>query len=102
MWPAVLLLGLVTAAHQGFSSNLFTLVSDMFPRQAVASVAGFGGMCGYFGASLFQILVGYSVETFHNYTIPFFCAGSTYLIAIIVIHLLVPKMEMAKLERLTK
>ena len=53
----------------------------MFPRHAVGSVAGFGGMCGYFGASLFQILVGYSVEKHHNYTLPFACAGLAYLAA---------------------
>ena len=47
----------------------------MFPRQAVASVAGLGGMCGYFGAALFQLLVGYSVEKQHSDTVPFVCAG---------------------------
>jgi MFS transporter, ACS family, hexuronate transporter len=99
LWPAVLLLGLVTAGHQGFSSNLYTLVSDMFPRQAVASVAGFGGMCGYFGASLFQLVVGYSVEKHHNYTVPFVCAGSAYIIALGVIHLLAPRLEPARLDR---
>jgi MFS transporter, ACS family, aldohexuronate transporter len=96
VWTAVLLLGLVTAAHQGFSSNLYTLVSDMFPRQAVASVAGWGGLWGYFGASLFQIIVGYFVQTRHNYTIPFFCAGSAYLIALAVIHALAPRLQQAE------
>jgi MFS transporter, ACS family, hexuronate transporter len=97
LWAAVLVLGLVTAGQQGFSSNLFTLVSDMFPRQAVASVAGFGGMCGYFGASLFQLVVGYSVEKHHNYTAPFFYAGSAYLIALAVIHALAPRLEPARI-----
>jgi ACS family hexuronate transporter-like MFS transporter len=97
MWPAVVVLGLVTAGQQGFSSNLYTMVSDMFPRQAVASVAGFGGMCGYFGASLFQIFVGYSVEKHHNYWLPFICAGSAYIIAQIIIHALVPRLEPARI-----
>jgi ACS family hexuronate transporter-like MFS transporter len=97
LWPAVILLGVVTAAHQGFSSNLYTLVSDMFPRQAVASVAGFGGTCGYFGASLFQLVVGYAVDTRHNYTIPFLCAGLAYILAFGVIHLLAPRLEPARL-----
>jgi ACS family hexuronate transporter-like MFS transporter len=96
VWAAVLLLGLVTAAHQGFSSNLYTLVSDMFPRHAVASVAGLGGMCGYGGASLFQIVVGYSVEKQQNYTVPFVCAGSAYLIALAAIHLLAPRLDQAR------
>jgi len=98
VWSAVLLLGLVTASHQGFSSNLFTIVSDMFPRQAVASVAGFGGTWGYFGASMFQVMVGYVVEKQQNYTVPFVCAGLAYLVAFGVIHALAPRLESAKLE----
>jgi ACS family hexuronate transporter-like MFS transporter len=97
VWSAVLLLGLVTAAHQGFSSNLYTLVSDMFPRHAVASVAGLGGMCGYGGASLFQIVVGYFVEKQHSYTVPFLCAGVAYLIALGAIHALAPRLEPARI-----
>lgn len=97
VWTAVLLLGLVTAAHQAFSSNLYTLVSDMFPRRAVATVAGFGGMFGYFGASLFQIFVGYSVEKQQNYTLPFICVAAAYLVAFGVIHLLAPRLEPAVL-----
>ena len=98
LWPAVLVLGLVAAGHQSFSSNLYTLPSDMFPRQAVAAVAGFGGMCGYFGASLFQVVVGKSVDKYHNYTIPFVCAGLAYLVALGAIHLLAPRLEPARLE----
>jgi ACS family hexuronate transporter-like MFS transporter len=99
VWTAVLLLGLITAAHQGFSTNLYTLVSDMFPRQAVASVAGLGGMCGYFGASLFQIVVGYAVDKQHNYSIPFICAGTAYLLALACIHGLAPRLEPARLHQ---
>jgi ACS family hexuronate transporter-like MFS transporter len=95
---SVLVLGLATAAHQGFSTNLFTIVSDMFPRQMVASVAGLGGMCGYFGASLFQILVGHVVEKQNNYLIPFVCAGLAYLIAFGLIHLLAPRLEPALIK----
>jgi ACS family hexuronate transporter-like MFS transporter len=96
LWTVVLLLGFVTAAHQGFSANLYTLVSDMFPRRAVATVAGLGGMCGYLGASLFQIVVGYAVEKQHNYTIPFVCAGTAYVLALACIHGLAPRLEQAK------
>ena len=97
---AVVVLGLATASHQGFSTNLFTLVSDMFPRQAVASVAGFGGTWGYFGASLFQIVVGYIVGTRHNYTVPFICAGVAYIIAFGVIHALAPRLEPARCKQI--
>jgi ACS family hexuronate transporter-like MFS transporter len=90
LWPAVLVLGLATAAHQGYSSNLYTLVSDLFPRQAVGSVAGLGGTAGYFGASLFQVAVGYMVQKTGSYQSPFVCAASAYLLATIVIHAFVP------------
>src|SRR6185369_8009236 len=94
-WTAVWILGLATASHQGFSSNLYTLVSDMFPKRAVASVAGLGGTCGYIGASLFAIFVGYSVETRGNYFIPFLCCAAAYFLALGVIQLLVPRLEPA-------
>ncbi len=98
-WVAVLILGVATAAHQGFSSNLYTLVSDMFPRRAVGSVAGFGGMCGYCGAAFFQVFVGYAVEKQHNYFLPFLCAGLAYTIAVIGIQWLVPCIEPAFADR---
>jgi ACS family hexuronate transporter-like MFS transporter len=62
----------------------------MFPRQCVASVAGFGGTAGYIGASLFQFAVGRMVESTGKYYLPFICAGSAYIIAFALIHLLVP------------
>ena len=99
-WSAVWILGLATASHQGFSSNLYTLVSDMFPKRAVASVAGLGGTCGYIGASLFQILVGYLVVgTNPNYVVPFACASLAYLIALGAIQLLAPKLAPAIVDK---
>lgn len=95
LWLGILILGLATAAHQGFSSNLYTLVSDMFPKQCVASVAGFGGTAGYIGASIFQVFVGYMVQDAGNYLVPFICAGTAYLVAFAVIHLLVPNIKPA-------
>jgi ACS family hexuronate transporter-like MFS transporter len=96
LWSAVLILGLATASHQGFSTNLYTLVSDMFPKRAVASVAGMGGTCGYAGASLFQIVVGHLVVGSHpNYLVPFICASLAYLIALGAIHLLAPRLAPA-------
>jgi MFS transporter, ACS family, aldohexuronate transporter len=96
LWPAVLILGLATASHQGFSSNLYTLVSDMFPRGVVGSVAGMGGTCGYIGASIFQIFVGYLVVGSNpNYLVPFLCASLAYLIALGAIQALAPRLEPA-------
>jgi ACS family hexuronate transporter-like MFS transporter len=97
LWTTVLLLGIATAGHQGFSSNLYTLVSDMFPKRATASVSGLGGMFGYLSAAAFQPFVGYFVETRHNYIIPFACAGSAYVLANIVIQILVPRLQPANL-----
>ncbi len=96
VWAAVLLVGMAAAAHQGFSSNIYTLVSDMFPRRAVGSVAGFGGMFGYFGASIFSVFVGYMIQYRHSYFGPFFCAAAAYLAAFGVIHLLAPRLAPAR------
>jgi ACS family hexuronate transporter-like MFS transporter len=95
LWSAVFLLGLATASHQAFSSNLYTLVSDTFPKRAVGSVAGIGGTCGYVGATIFQIIVGYAVEKHHNYTIPFLCSALAYLVAFVCIQLLMPRLAPA-------
>ncbi|HEY7117851.1 MAG TPA: MFS transporter [Tepidisphaeraceae bacterium] len=98
LWGAVALLGLATASHQGFSSNLYTLVSDTFPKRAVGSVAGLGGTCGYVGATIFQIIVGYSVEQHNNYIVPFVCSGLAYLAAFAAIQILAPRLAAAVIE----
>lgn len=95
---AVLLIGLAAAAHQGWSANIFTLVSDMFPKRAVASVVGFGGMFGAIGGMVIAKFVGYVLEWTGSYVPIFIMAGSAYLIALLVIHLLVPKMTPAMME----
>lgn len=98
-WVAVPLIGLAAAAHQGWSANLFTLVSDTFPRRAVGSVVGIGGLCGAVGGALFQPFVGKILDaTNNNYYIPFLIAGTTYLLALGVIHLLVPRLDSAGLD----
>ena len=94
LWVAVGLVGLAAAAHQGWSANLFTTTSDMFPRRAVGSVVGIGGMAGAFNGATIAVIVGYILQvTGGNYKIPFFIAGSSYLVALLIIHLLVPKLE---------
>jgi ACS family hexuronate transporter-like MFS transporter len=97
LWVAVGLVGLAAAAHQGWSANLFTLTSDMFPRQAVGSVVGFGGMAGAVGGLLIAKLTGYILETTGSYVPVFLIAASTYLAALGIIHLLVPRLQPAKL-----
>jgi ACS family hexuronate transporter-like MFS transporter len=99
MWTAVLIVGVALAAHQGFSSNLYTLVSDTFPKRAVGSVAGLGGTFGYIGYTLFGILTGWILDlTNKNYLPVFIMAGSAYLLAFVIIHLAMPHMEPAVIE----
>jgi len=94
LWLAVALIGLATGAHQGWSANLFTLPSDMFPEKAVGSVVGLGGLGGAIGGALVAPMVGYWLDFSHGAYGPLFiAAGSMYLIALAIIHLLVPKLE---------
>ena len=98
MWGAVLLIGLAAAAHQGFSCNLYTLASDMFPSRAVASVTGMGGAAGAAGGMLIAETVGHVLQRTESFLVPFLIAGSAYLIAVGVIHLLAPRLQPAEIE----
>ena len=98
LWLAVLIIGVATAAHQGFSANLYTLPSDVFPRGAVGSVVGIGGMLGAFGGMLFSMYIGGVLQKIGTYTPIFIVAGSGYLLALLTVHLLSPRMEPVKLD----
>jgi ACS family hexuronate transporter-like MFS transporter len=98
LWTAVMLIGLATAAHQGFSANLFTLTSDMFPRKAVGSIVGIGGFAWAVGGWLMNKSAGRIKDYFGDYFYMFAIAGSAYLVALLVIHLLVPRLEPVHLE----
>ena len=99
LWLAVGLVGLAAAAHQGWSANIFTLASDMFPRRAVGSVVGIGGMAGAFTGATMAVIVGYILQvTGGNYRIPFIIGGTAYLTALLIIHLLVPRIEAIDVE----
>jgi MFS transporter, ACS family, hexuronate transporter len=97
-WLAVWLIGIAAAAHQGFSANIFTTVSDMFPRKAVGSVVGIGGFAGAMGGFLMNEGAGWLKQNTGSYVIMFLIAGFTYLVALFIMHLIVPKLEPAKLE----
>lgn len=97
LWAAVAVVGLATAAHQGFSANLYTLPSDMFPKAAVGSVIGIGGTVGAVGGMMMARYAGYVLDQIGTYTPIFIVAGSVYLIAVAVIHLLTPNLAPAKL-----
>jgi ACS family hexuronate transporter-like MFS transporter len=98
MWVAVLVIGLAAAAHQGFSCNLLTLSSDMFPTTVVASVAGIGGTAGAIGGMLIAKVVAYFLQHTHSYAVPFFFAGSAYLIALAIIQGLAPRLKPAEFD----
>jgi ACS family hexuronate transporter-like MFS transporter len=96
-WIAVILIGVAAAAHQGFSANIFTLTSDMFPRKAVGSVVGIGGFAGAMGGFFMNLGAGWLKQNTGNYEIMFAIAGIVYLIALLIIHVIVPKIEEVKI-----
>ncbi|HTX19186.1 MAG TPA: MFS transporter [Bacteroidota bacterium] len=91
MWMAVGIIGLATAAHQGWSANIFTIVSDMFPKKVVGSVTGLGAFAGALGGMIFLALAGYIVEATGSYIMLFAICGSAYLIALALMTLLTAK-----------
>lgn len=93
VWSAVLVIGLATAAHQAFSANLYTLPSDMFPRGAVGSVIGIGGTVGALGGMGMALFTGYILDKTHSYELLFAICASAYLVALLIVHLLTPKLE---------
>jgi MFS transporter, ACS family, hexuronate transporter len=97
-WSAVLLIGLAAACHQGFSANLYTITSDMFPAEAVGSVTGIGGMAGAIGGLLIAWVIGHVLQWTGSYMIPFVIAGSAYLVALAMMQLLSPRLEPAKIN----
>jgi ACS family hexuronate transporter-like MFS transporter len=97
LWVVVSLVGLATAAHQGWSANLFTLPSDVFPKAAVASVIGIGGMSGAIGGVLLQVATGYIVKFTHSYVPLFVTACVAYLLALAAIHGITPKLAPAEI-----
>lgn len=96
LWLVVLVLGLATAGHQSFSANLLTVPSDLFPRAAVASVVGIGGAMGAVGGMLMAKYAGYVLDSLGTYAPLFALAGSAYLLALLLLHLLSPRFAPAR------
>ena len=101
MWFAVFIIGLAAAAHQAWSANIFTTVSDMFPKTATASVTGIGGMFGGVGGILLSLLVQKNMFVYYRsigqiefaYYIMFAVCAGAYLLAWIIMQILVPRMK---------
>ncbi len=107
MWVIVGIISFILASHQAWSANMFTLVTDLFPNQAVSSVTGIGAMTGAIGGMLFPILIGYILDRYkesgnlgEGYNVLFIGCAFAYLIAWIIIHLLTRKSDTVKLSKL--
>ena len=101
LWTAVLIVSVAAAAHQGWSANVYTLASDMFPRSAVASISGIGGFAGAMGGVLFQRVTGRILDANGNdYTPIFLVCGLAYVTAWSIIQILAPTLEPARLKEL--
>jgi ACS family hexuronate transporter-like MFS transporter len=94
-WVAVALIALAAGGHQAWSANLFTTVSDIFPRKATASVVGIGGMVGSLASLAANLTLGKVLKAGegNSYTGPFIVAGSLYLLVLLIMHLITPQMK---------
>jgi ACS family hexuronate transporter-like MFS transporter len=99
LWVAVAAIGLACAAHQGFSANLYALPSDLFPRWAAGSIVGLGGLSGALGGMLMAKFAGTILETVGSYEPIFVVASCAYLVALAVIHLILPRYQIADPDR---
>jgi MFS transporter, ACS family, hexuronate transporter len=105
LWVIVGLISLAAAAHQAWSANIFTTASDMFPRKAVSSIIGIGGMAGSVGGIIFQPLVGWLLDYFTRqgdkalgYNVIFLICGLAYLVAWVIMHFFAPRMARVELD----
>jgi len=94
-WLSIALISLAVAAHQGWSANLFTTVSDMFPRAAVGSVVGIGATMGSIGGTLFSLCAGWILHVTHSYSLLFSISASAYLVALAATQWLAPGFKAA-------
>jgi MFS transporter, ACS family, hexuronate transporter len=99
LWLSVALIALAAGGHCGWSANIFSLISDIFPKRAIASVTGIAGFAGAIGGALIAQLVGHLLQNMgtDGYYIPFFIASTAYFIALGLIQLLVPKISPLKI-----
>lgn len=98
LWLTVVLIAIAASAHQGWSANLFTMTSDTFPRKAVASVVGIGGFWGAISGMIAAPIIGAWLQFSHDTYAPLFVgAGCAYLIALLIIHILLPRFNQVRL-----
>jgi len=97
-WVAAVLITIAASAHQAWSANIFSLAGDMFPRRVVGSVTGLGGMIGAAGGMALFYITGKVLKQTGNYLPVFVLASLAYVVALLIIHLIVPKLEQADIE----
>jgi ACS family hexuronate transporter-like MFS transporter len=103
MWTAVLIVGVAAASHQWWSANIYTLSSDMFPRETIGSVVGIGGFFGAVGGFAFQRITGLVLQANgNNYAPIFVVCGFAYVTALVVLQLLVPRVRRIELASLSR
>lgn len=98
VWLATAFFALAAAGHQGWSANMYTVMSDIFPRRAVASVVGFGGMLAALVSMLFSYIVGQVLQSAGVYDNLLLCCGCAYVLALVGFHLLVPRIQVLILK----
>lgn len=98
LWIAITLIGFAAAAHSGFASNIFTVVSDIYPKNAVATMVGISGFIGAIGGAMAASFVGLVLEITHNYFFIFVCASTMYLLAWAILKVFIPKIELLKIR----
>jgi ACS family hexuronate transporter-like MFS transporter len=106
MWVVVALISLSVAANQAWSANIFAIVPDMFPKRAVSSVVGLGGTAGAIGSMLFPLFIGFILDYYKNagnivagYNIIFLVCGTSFMVAWVIIHFIIPKMEKVSMDQ---
>ncbi|HWG19697.1 MAG TPA: MFS transporter [Terracidiphilus sp.] len=97
-WLAVGLLSLATAAHQGWSANIFTTASDMFPAEYVGTVVSFGQVGGALGGAIFAAVAGHVLQFTGSYVPLFLYSGCAYLVALLLLRMIAPGLKRAELE----
>jgi ACS family hexuronate transporter-like MFS transporter len=100
-WTAAILITIAASAHQAWSANVFSLVGDMFPKRLVGSVTGLGGMIGALGGMVLFYVTGKVLKQTGNYLPVFILASLAYLLALAIVHLIVPRLEPAQVEEKT-
>lgn len=98
LWTVTVIIGIAAAAHQAFSANLMATTGDMMPKQAIGSCSGIGGTAGALGGIIMTFGVGAALKGLGGYTAVFFVAGVIYFVAVLLIHLLSPRLEQAKFD----